>query len=188
MNHKAYEELYHGESAVWLQHGPYEAAILPGIGGNLIAFRDNESGYRFLREPEAHEMEAFKSNPGVHGIPVLFPPNRYEDGRFPWNGQTYQFPVNEVETANHLHGFLHTIPWTVEDYGSSEAESYVVVSVTIDEDHPVYAMLPHTFTFRLRYTLNRDGLAQHVLIRNRGNEQHALPACLPYGDQCSVCT
>lgn len=178
MNHKAYEGSYQGERAVWLQHGPYEAAILPEIGGNLIAFRDNVSGYRFLREPEENEMEAFKASPGVHGIPVLFPPNRYEDGRFPWNGQTYQFPVNEEETGNHLHGFLHTTPWSVEDYGSSETESYVVVSVTVDEHHPVYAMLPHRFTFRLRYTLNQDGLAQHVFIRNQGTS--SMPCLLAF--------
>lgn len=178
MNHKAYEGSYHGEKAVWLQHGSYEAAILPEIGGNLIAFRDNDHGYRFLREPEADEMESFKSNPGVHGMPVLFPPNRYEDGKFPWNGQVYQFPINEEETGNHLHGFLHTIPWKVESFGSSVSESYVEVSVTINEHHPVYAMLPHLFTFRLRYTLNQDGLAQHVLIRNLGTS--SMPCLLAF--------
>lgn len=178
MNQKAYEGTFHGEPAVWLQHGPYEAAILPAVGGNLIAYRDIESGYRFLREPEADEMESFKENPGVHGIPVLFPPNRYEDGRFPWKGKTYQFPVNEEATGNHLHGFLHTTPWRVEEYGSTEAGSYVVVSVQVDEDHPVYAMLSHRFTFRLRYTLSQDGLSQHVLIRNEGESD--MPCLLAF--------
>ena len=73
---------------------------------------------------------------------------------------------------------LHTTPWSVEDYGSSEAESYVVVSVTVDENHPVYAMLPHRFTFRLRYTLNQDGLAQHVFIRNQGTS--SMPCLLAF--------
>ncbi|GAB6926072.1 aldose 1-epimerase [Paenibacillus sp. JCM 10914] len=178
MNHKAYVDLYQGEQAVWLQHGSYEAVVLPEIGGNLIAFRDLSNGYRFLREPQDHEMEEFKGNPGVHGIPVLFPPNRYEDGRFPWKGKTYRFPVNEEETGNHLHGFLHTIPWTIEEYGSSESESYVIVSVRIDELHPVYAMLPHCFTFRLRYSLSKDGLSQHVFIRNEGTSE--MPCLLAF--------
>ncbi|MGG1879084.1 aldose 1-epimerase [Paenibacillus cisolokensis] len=178
MSHKAYEGTYQGEKAVWLQFGPYEAVVLPEIGGNLIAFRDTESGYRFLREPAESEMEQFKANPGVHGIPVLFPPNRYEDGKFPWNGKTYQFPVNEESTGNHLHGFLHTIPWRVEEFGSTASESYVTVSVKIDENHPVYRMLPHTFTFRLRYALSEDGLSQHVLIRNEGRE--SMPCLLAF--------
>lgn len=178
MNHKAFEGAYQGEKAVWLQYGPYEAIMLPEIGGNLIAFRDNESGYRFLREPAESEMEQFKENPGVHGIPVLFPPNRYEDGKFPWNGQTYQFPVNEEATGNHLHGFLHTIPWTVEEFGTTPLESYVTVSVKIDEQHPVFAMLPHKFIFRLRYSLSADGLSQQVFIRNDGDQ--VMPCLLAF--------
>lgn len=178
MNHKAFEGTYHGEKAVWLQSGPYEAAILPEIGGNLIAFRDTEQNYQFLREPAESEMGDFKANPGVHGIPVLFPPNRYEDGKFPWNGKTYSFPVNEEATGNHLHGFLHTIPWTLEEYGTTDAESYVTVSVHIDENHEVYAMLPHVFTFKLRYTLSENGLSQQVLIRNEGKDD--MPCLLAF--------
>ncbi|SMF81008.1 aldose 1-epimerase [Paenibacillus uliginis N3/975] len=178
MNHKAFEGPYQGEKAVWLQFGPYEAVILPEIGGNLIAFRDKESGYRFLREPAESEMGQFKDNPGVHGIPVLFPPNRYEDGKFPWNGQTYQFPVNEEATGNHLHGFLHTIPWTVEEFGTTPSESYVAVSVKIDEEHPVFTMLPHKFTFRLRYSLSAAGLSQQVFILNNGD--NVMPCLLAF--------
>lgn len=178
MNHKAFEGTFHGEKAIWLQSGPYEAAILPEIGGNLIAFRDTEQNYQFLREPAESEMEDFKANPGVHGIPVLFPPNRYEDGKFPWNGKTYSFPVNEVATGNHLHGFLHTIPWAMEEYGTTSAESYVTVSVRIDRNHKVYAMLPHVFTFKLRYTLSENGLSQQVLIRNEGEDD--MPCLLAF--------
>lgn len=178
MNNKAYEGFYQGEKAVWLQSGPYEAAILPDVGGNLIAFRDTKQGYRFLREPAESEMKSFKENPGTHGIPVLFPPNRYEDGNFPWNGQTYQFPVNEKATGNHLHGFLHTIPWTLEEFGTTALESYVSVSVSINKDHPVYAFLPHSFTFRLRYTVSAAGLSQQVFIRNEGDQ--VMPCLLAF--------
>ena len=178
MDHKAFEGTYQGEKAIWLRHGHYEAVLLPEIGGNLIAFRDTDLGYRFLREPAPEEMESFKENPGVHGIPVLFPPNRYEDGKFPWNGQTYQFPVNEEATGNHLHGFLHTIPWKVEEFGSTDEESWVSVSVKIDEEHPVYNTLPHKFTFRLRYSLSRYGLSQRTFIVNEGDT--AMPCLLAY--------
>jgi aldose 1-epimerase len=172
---KSYEGTYQGEKAVWLQAGRYEAAILPEIGGNLIAFRDTESGYRFLHEPTEDEMSSFKANPIIHGIPVLFPPNRYEDGKFPWRGQTYQFPVNEAATGNHLHGFLASIPWQVEQFSHNNTESSVTVSVTVDKGHSAYAYLPFRFTFALRYTLSENGLSQHVLIRNNGEE--AMP-CL----------
>ncbi len=175
---RAFEESYQGESAVWLQAGPYEAAVLPDTGANLIAFRDIEKQYTFLKEPLADEMEAFKNNPIINGIPVLFPPNRYEDGKFPWNGKTYEFPVNEKSTGNHLHGFLHNIPWEVESFGADETESRVTLVLHIREGHPVYSYFPHTFTVRLRYTLSGQGLFQHVTVRNKGKDR--MPCLLAF--------
>ncbi|MUT67792.1 aldose 1-epimerase [Paenibacillus sp. NEAU-GSW1] len=177
-NGQAYEQSYNGEKAVWLTWGSYEAAVLPEIGANLIAFRDTEKGYRILHEPAANEMEEFKANPGIHGIPVLFPPNRYEDGRFDWNGRSYEFPVNEPATGNHLHGFAHTAVWNVEDYGVTKTESYVVLQLSVDENHDIYRFLPHRFSIKLRYSLNGDGLLQHVSVHNEGND--ALPCMIAF--------
>lgn len=175
---KAFEELYQGEKAVWLQWGSYEAAVLPEVGANLIAFRDTSKGYHILREPAEQEMEAFKASPGVHGIPVLFPPNRYEDGRFEFNGRTYTFPINEPKTGNHLHGFAHTAVWTVEDYGVNKTESYVSLKLSVDEKHPIFEFLPHVFTLRLRYALNDTGLLQHISVHNEG--QDAMPCMVAF--------
>lgn len=176
---EAYEGLFHGEQAVWLKAGRYTAAILPEIGGNLIAFRDTEANYTFLREPGEEEMDSFKANPGIHGIPVLFPPNRYEDGEFPWNGKVYQFPVNEAATGNHLHGFLHTTPWAVEQFGVNGEESFVTVALHVNEAHAIYQYLPFSFTFKLTYRLSAtDGLTQEVFIRNTGKD--SMPCLLAF--------
>ncbi|MFF2153683.1 aldose 1-epimerase [Paenibacillus chitinolyticus] len=177
-HNRAYESSYQGMKAVRLEWGSYEAVMLPDYGGNLIAFRDKDNGYRFLHEPAEEELESFKANPGIHGIPVLFPPNRYEDGKFPWNGKVLRFPINEESTGNHLHGFLHKIPWQVDEYGTTESESFVSVSVRVDEAHEVYQFLPFRFTIRLRYSLNGDGLAQHLFIRNEGGER--MPCLLAF--------
>lgn len=167
---KAYEGEFHGEKAIWLKYGSYEAAIVPEIGGNLVAFRDAERGFAFIREPQVSEMEAFKKRPMVHGIPVLFPPNRYEDGHFAWNGGTYRLPVNEPNRGNHLHGFFYDIPWQVDDYGADESSSYVVVAQRVTESHPAFAYFPHRFTIKLRYSLGKVGLQQEVGVRNDGAE------------------
>jgi aldose 1-epimerase len=174
----AYEGTYQGEKAVWLKAGRYEAALLPEIGGNLIAFRDTENGFRFLHEPALDEMEAFKKRPMIHGIPVLFPPNRYEDGKFPWNGKTYQFPVNEQATGNHLHGFLYNIPWEVDEFGHSKLESFVTVSIIVDENHPAYEYFPFKFKVQLRYSLSDEGLFQRATIRNNGG--NVMPCLLAF--------
>jgi len=171
-------EQYLGEKAIRLVCGHYEAILLPEIGGNLVAFRDTKRQFRFIREPGADEMEAFKKRPMVHGIPVLFPPNRYEDGKFPWNGATYQLPVNEAKTGNHLHGFFYNVPWEVDDYGADESSSYVVVAQRVNESHPDYASFPHAFTIKIRYSLSEDGLQQEVGVRNDGNE--TMPCALGF--------
>ncbi|HEY0828272.1 MAG TPA: aldose 1-epimerase [Bacilli bacterium] len=178
MNNKSYQGTYFDESAIYLQAGKYEAIVLPEIGGNLIAFRDKERQFHFLREPAMEEMEVFKKTPYVHGIPVLFPPNRYEDGKFPWEGKTYQFPVNEARTGNHLHGFVHNIPWEVEFFSADEQESRVGLKLSVTEGHSVYEYFPFTFTIKLRYTLSESGLLQHVTVQNNGKDR--MPCLLAF--------
>ncbi len=176
MKHSAaFEADYQGEQAIWLQFGSYEAVVLPEIGANLIAFRDRDKGYRFLHEPELAEMESFKHRAFIHGIPVLFPPNRYEDGKFPWNDQTYQFPVNEPQTGNHLHGFLYDQPWDVEHFDSHAFESSVSLVFRATQAHSIYTYFPHEFTIKLTYRLSDSGLQQQVSVQNHG---HAPMPCL----------
>lgn len=161
---------YRGEPAILLKFGKYSAVMLPGVGGNLISFRDDERDFQFLREPTAEEWAEFKQRPMVHGIPVLFPPNRYEDGEFDWNGRTYRFPVNEPETNNHLHGFVYDQPWEAAEYGTDENRSFVTVIHRFNEAHPNYRYFPHPFTLTLTYTLSADGLRQEVHAVNEGDE------------------
>ncbi|GMK38018.1 galactose mutarotase [Paenibacillus sp. CCS19] len=169
---------FYGEKAVWLRSGKYEAALLPEIGANLVAFRDVEAGYKFLREPEEAEMDSFREAPAVYGIPVLFPPNRYRDGKFEAAGISYNLPVNETATGNHLHGFFYKAAWDVVDQGANDQESYVVVRYVVDENDSVYSVLPHNFRIEIRYALSANGLAQTSTVTNNGDKQ--LPCLLGY--------
>ncbi|MDF2722796.1 MAG: aldose epimerase [Paenibacillus sp.] len=174
----AYEGDFQGQKAIWLRYGAYEAAIIPELGGNLAVFRETERGFKLIREPSESEMAAFVNRPMVHGIPVLFPPNRYEDGKFPWNGKTYQLPVEETARQNHIHGFFFDIPWQVEGYGADESSSYVVVAQRVAEGHKAYTYFPHAFTIKIRYSLSKEGLKQEVGIRNDGRE--AMPCTIGF--------
>jgi aldose 1-epimerase len=180
----AHETTFNGEKAICLQYGRYEAIALPECGGNLIAFRDTEAGFHFLHEPAADEMDAFFAKPTSYGIPFLFPPNRYEDGKFPWNGKVYQFPINETERNNHLHGFFHQIPWKVESFYSNSFESRLTMVQTVDPDHSAYTYFPHTFTIRLSYALSENGLHQHVMVKNEGDEP--MPCLLAFHTAINV--
>jgi aldose 1-epimerase len=170
MNEQAFVGEFHGEKAIWLRSGRYEAALLPEIGGNLVAFRDIDKGFHFLREPNPTDMESFKERPISHGIPILFPPNRYEDGNFTLNSRQYSFPINEESTHNHIHGFFYNIPWKVADYGVNDKESYVIIEQNVDEKHSAFLNFPHYFHFSIYYSLNEEGLTQRVSIVNNGVE------------------
>lgn len=163
-----YKESFYGLDAIWLKFGKYTAALIPECGGNLVAFRDTEAGYHFLREPEERSISSFIANPAVYGIPFLFPPNRYEDGKFPWNGTVYELPINEQAKHNHLHGFLHNVPWHVVSSGTTNIESYVFIRQKVDQQHPMYRYLPFRFTIHLRYSLDSEGLHQQYSIVNEG--------------------
>lgn len=162
---------YDGERAVWLRAGRYEAVLLPERGGNLVGLRDRERGYRLLHEPAGPEgLEHMKAKPTHYGFPVLFPPNRLEDGKFPWNGNVYHFPINNAEKHNHSHGFLLQEPWTVQSFGTEGESSWAAVEASISEGHPAYTYFPHAFVIRLTYTLEPSGLLQRVTVTNRGEE------------------
>lgn len=170
LTREAVESTFHGERAVVLQWGNLQATVLPKVGANLVSFRDVTRGFAFLHEPGADEMDDFRQKPYLYGTPVLFPPNRYDGGTFTYAGKRVQLPVNEEATGTHLHGFLYDFPWEVTDFGSNCAESYVVLSAEVYETHPLYAQWPFCFTVELRYELSESGLAQHISVRNDGDD------------------
>lgn len=166
MKPEVYVGTYQGEAAVWLKAGPYEAAVLPGTGANLIALRDVEKGYRIIREPEADELESFLARPMAHGIPVLFPPNRYDGGQFRIGELEYRLPINEPERGNHLHGLCFDQPWETVRTGADERSSYAEFAFERDAIHTDLVQFPHRFRLTLLYTLSADGLRQQVTVHN----------------------
>ncbi|MFB9278143.1 aldose 1-epimerase [Cohnella cellulosilytica] len=176
--HEAKLGKYESEQAVFLKYGKYSAIILPGIGGNLISFRDDDRGFRFIREPETADWAGFVERPWVHGIPVLYPPNRYDAGTFEFDGRTYRFPVNEPATGNHLHGFVYSSKWELVEYGSSEEKSFATVRLRFDEKEPGFAHFPLRVTLSQTFTLTDAGLSLRFDATN--DDDKAIPFMLGF--------
>ena len=147
---------------VKLTGGGYEATVLPEFGANCISLRHLHSGATLLREPETEE-ELVK-NPVLYGTPLLFPPNRIEDGRVEFHGKTYSFPINEPERRVHLHGNLYQTPFEVED--TSESEATFVYRAT--EEMPYFDY--RAFRIQITYLLDENGLKQTVTMFNESEE------------------
>lgn len=161
---------FQGERAIELSAGNYRAVVLPEIGANLISFRDVEKQYTFLREPAADEMEAFKERPTSYGVPMLFPPNRFDHGTFTVGSRTYQFPVNEVNRNNHLHGFMFNHAFEVVSRGENSNGSFVVLAANFEQGHHAYDIFPHVFCITVEYTLSETELTHSVTVQNMGDD------------------
>ncbi|MFC7442602.1 aldose 1-epimerase [Laceyella putida] len=178
------EVLFHGVKGIELYVHPYAAVVLPEVGGNLVSFRDVEREYAFIREPQAEEMALFAECPLLHGIPVLFPPNRYEDGAFQVAGQAYRLPITEPAHHNHIHGFFFKAPWGVSQVGETDSSVFVELVQSVDKQAKTYAHFPHLFEIRIRYALSTQGLEQHVAVTNQGSD--AMPCMLGFHTSISA--
>lgn len=146
---------WQGAQAVKLNGGGYEAIILPAFGANCISLIHLPSGSQLLRMPQT--PEALCEGCNVFGLPLLFPPNRIQDGRFVFEGREYVFPINEPSRGNHLHGFLSqtAFAWNGEGCFSFEAT----------QEEP-YLTFPHAFSIRRNYKLNEKGLLHTISVTN----------------------
>ncbi|MEV7969858.1 aldose 1-epimerase family protein [Sphaerisporangium sp. NPDC088356] len=99
-------------------------------------------------------------------------PNRLAGGRYTFQGERFETPVNEPERGHALHGLVAFADWEV------------VELLTVEDDH-AFVRLAHTiepspgYPFRLalqvRYSLSADGLTTTLTAGNIGDR----PA--PYG-------
>ncbi|MGI6373266.1 MAG: aldose 1-epimerase [Caldicoprobacterales bacterium] len=141
------------EDSIKLNYQSWEAEILPSFGANVISLKNN--GTELLRSPK--NIDALKNSPYLYGIPLLFPPNRIEAGRFNFKGKIYHLDLNEPSRNNHIHGLMFNAPFSVKEAGPKHLEC---VYENNGERYP--------FEFRMTITcmLNEDGFTQYVDIEN----------------------
>ena len=148
------------------------AEISPAAGGNLYSLRHTPTGQHLLREP--HRVEELFLGPERFGIPVLFPPNRIDGGRFTFHGRSYQLPVTEVFNNNHLHGLAVNRRWEVIAAGSSSA----MLRYHFTKEDERFEGFPHEFELIRTYTLFQNGLKDSMTVRNLSGE--TMPLGLGY--------
>jgi len=103
---------------------------------------------------------------GAHGTPLAPWPNRLADGRYSWDGQTFQVALTEPEKQNAIHGFLRWAPWTPR---VQEPDRVVMGAVV----HP-QSGYPFALDVAVEYRLEASGLVVTTTATNIGD------AALPY--------
>lgn len=114
------------------------------------------------------------------GIPILFPfPNRIRDGRFTWDGKSYQLPLIDPARKNAIHGFACHHPWRVVDQGADDQGAWLTGEFQTSRDAPEDLQLwPADNRIRVTYRLQSNMLRVEAVVDNP--DQKPLPFGLGY--------
>ena len=135
----------------------YLAVIDLTNGANCIKLESLKYGVNILRE----RGESIPDNPYLYGMPLLFPVNRINGGKFTFEGREYSFGINEPATGCHLHGHVHDHPFTLTE----KSESHLCAELSVSSGD-LYPNFPTSFNMCTRYSLDESGLSITVSITN----------------------
>ena len=161
---------WQGVDAILLETNVYEAIIIPSVGANLVRLYNKEKSIDVLRTPATNEMETFLTRPQVFGVPLLFPPNRIEDGKYSFAGKDYEFPITITAQNNYHHGIIKSQPFTVtRTRFSDDAVELEACFFSNRVNDAIFANFPHDFVCKIRFILTDNELTHIVSFTNNGN-------------------
>jgi aldose 1-epimerase len=144
---------------VEIRHGPQRATIVE-VGGGLREYLVDD-------QPVLDGYGVDEMASGGRGQVLLPWPNRLADGRYEFDGQTLQLPIDEQTTRTANHGLARWANWVVE----AEAENRATARLTL-HPRPGY---PFSLAVEVSYVLDDDGLTARTVARNVGRTR------LPFG-------
>ncbi len=139
--------------AQWTITSGGHVAVLVEVGGGVRTYEVD--GRPVLAGYAADEMA-----PGAAGQVLVPWPNRIRDGRYSFNGSTYQLPLTEPETHSAAHGLARWSPWQRVD-GAAD-------SVTLECFLPAQPGYSWPLRLRTTWTVGPDGLRARHEATNLG--------------------
>jgi galactose mutarotase-like enzyme len=122
--------------------------------------------------PVLEPYAADRMRDGAHGAPLIPWPNRLEDGRYSFDGTTYQVPLTEPEKRNAIHGFLLWQPWETTE---RDPDRLVMKTHLYPRDG-----YPFTLGIRISYELGPNGLTVATTAENIGDRACSYGHGHPY--------
>lgn len=150
--------------------GPRSSAqIIPELGGMVhkVSLLDpaTDETYPILEHDSDEELI---SNPWYRGR-ILFPFNdRIPDGKYTYNNQEYQIPMNFAEEGCAIHGFVYNKPFKVIKRTTSASEASLLLRYVIPEDTLEY--YPFGLTLYVTYILTDEEFKVDFYIENTGSK------------------
>lgn len=135
--------------------GGVVASVRPDVGGRLGQLV--VGGRRLLRDEDESEGKGWAF---WGSYPLLPWSNRIPDGRFAFEGQTYEVPVNWKD-GTAIHGLTASSPWTVESVGADGSSATLSIEVDV---------APWRVRGEQRFVLRPDGLEHTLAVVNTGDD------------------
>ncbi|HUE58411.1 MAG TPA: aldose 1-epimerase family protein [Acidimicrobiales bacterium] len=133
--------------------------VVVEVGGGIRTYRSD--GVDVLDGYEASVMCT-----GGRGELLVPWPNRVGDGRWEWEGVTYQLPINEPEHGNAIHGLARWLPWTAEEEGNPNGGGSSRLRMRC-RLHPQPGW-PWQLELAVAYELGASGLTVTTSVTNAG--------------------
>jgi len=128
-------------------------------------------GMRELTRGDWHVLDGYGADevaPGASGQPLIPWPNRLADGRYEFDGESYQVPLTEPAKRNALHGFARWMTWRVDAHEPARA----LLSLDM-YPRPGY---PFALRLQIEYRVTPAGVAVTTTATNAGRRR------LPYAN------
>lgn len=173
---KVEKRIFLNSDALYFEAGGYEAIMLPEWGANIVELKNKKFEVDIFRTPK--NIEQLEDMPQTFGMPILFPPNRISDGKFTAEGRQYNFPINEVNNNNHIHGILMTQKFTVTKVEMLDKEETIEIEAIFESNSfndAIYSYFKHEFQCKVNYRLSSMGLEHKVTFTNKSKEK------MPFG-------
>ena len=145
-------------------------SLVPEFGATVLELIFN--GKNILdhyQSPEELEVGAWSKNA------VLFPfPNRLKNGQYETDGKKYQFPINDNNTQNALHGLGHQKPFSVKHIELSSTEAKIICTYQDEGENESY---PFPFVCKISFCIKTDNEFE-VELFFQNNSQQRIPVGL----------
>jgi aldose 1-epimerase len=130
---------------------PNSFSVVPGAGATVLDIHLN--GINVIDGCESPEELA--NNAGGK-TSVLFPfPNRLDGGRYEWEGQLHEFPINDPGTGNAIHGFVRDAAFQVDNVVLARNYASITCSYHYSGQLPYY---PFPFQLNVVYSIFEHGV------------------------------
>lgn len=169
---------FKGIKCVKLQTEKYVAIISPEMGCNVLRLFDKTNDIEVFRYSEDCSISDISQVIELWGLPTLYLPNRFDNGVLKTSDGIYQFPINETDLNNFIHGWIQRRVHKVDTAYVEDNKAVLNTSYTFNKDDEMYEYFPVDFAIKYTFKLSdENGLEQTITLVNLSDKKLPVSIC-----------